>query len=76
MQLGFAKYYNVIVPAGKVLDVNNIMYLAANCNIKMYWLYYGCIIIVGRGLGCLAINGGVAPAVLPITHSLHREAVV
>ena len=46
VQLG---YYNVIVPAGKALNVNNIMYLAANSNIRMYWLYYGCIIIVGGG---------------------------
>ena len=67
MQTGFCKQYNVMLLAGNVLNINNMM----------YWLYYGCIII---GWGCVAprlcgTNGGVAPAVLAITHSPYGEAV-
>ena len=53
--------------AGNVLNINNIM----------YWLYCGCIIIGwGRAAPWLfGTNGGVAPAVLPITHSPYGEAV-
>ena len=35
MQTGFCKRYSVMLLAGNVLNINNIM----------YWLYYGCIII-------------------------------
>ena len=68
MQTGFCKQYNVIPRAGNVLNIDNIM----------YWLYCGCIIIIGWGHAApwlFDTNGGVAPAVLPITHSPYREVV-
>ena len=65
MQTGFYKHYSVMLLAG---NINNVM----------YWLYCGCIIIGwGRAAPWLfGTNGGVAPAVLPMTHSPNGEAVV
>ena len=68
MQTGFCKHYNGMLLAGNVLNIDNIM----------YWLYCGCITIIGWDRAApwlFDTKRGVAPAVLPITHSPYGKAV-